>query len=290
MIDLIDISRWNDINDWNLVKNSVSGILIKTSQNTWEDFTFKDKYYNARSVNLPIGLWHFYQPDVSPQGQITAYLNIYNYLPAKHRPMLDCEEISYYNPDGSKVLIEPPSKVKYTQWIKQWLESIETATGIIPMVYTRKSFWDQWVDGSDWSHYPLWVANYGVTKPILPNAWKEWVFWQTGQFNCPGIPNPVDHDFYDGTPEEVRLFLDGVSGSSVIPPVSENYLNARVISVNGVNVRTGHGTNYPIVRTEVFGAELKIVDVYAPTTDWGQFLDGNWVALKYQGTEIVKIQ
>jgi GH25 family lysozyme M1 (1,4-beta-N-acetylmuramidase) len=289
MIDLIDISNWNEINDWDLVANSVSGVLMKTSQNTWEDFSFRNNYKNARSKNLPIGLWHFYQPNVSYVNQVKAYLNIYNSLPIKHRPMLDCEEINYYYDDnGTSVHVEiyPPSKSEYTKWIRGFLQEVENSTGLVPMIYTRKSFWDQWIERSnEWNHYPLWVANYGATKPALPLDWTDWFFWQTGQFNCPGISKPVDHDVYRGTPEEVRLFLDGVDSIEIVP----NWLKGKVISVNGVNVRKEPNTNNTPVTALPYGTEVRIVNISAPKETWGQLENGYWVALKYNGTELVKL-
>jgi lysozyme len=291
MINLIDLSLYNDINNWNQVASNVSGVLLKTSQNDYIDPTFRDKYSHARTVNLPIGLWHFYHPTVNSTIQINTFMNVYNSLPIKHRPMLDCEAIDYwYDNNGvpTHIQIYPPSKAIYTQWLRTYLQTIEARTGIIPAIYTAKYFWETWVERSDeWKHYPLWIANYYVSHPSLPVDWTNYILWQTGQTTIPGISKPVDNDLFGGTQEELRLFLDGTNIPTP-PPQTVNYLNGKLLG--SVNIRANHYTFSPIVRTDPVGTIEKIVDIWCPSEMWGKMPDGNWIALKYNEVELVKIQ
>jgi len=48
--------------------------------------------------------------------------------------------------------------------------------------------------------YPLWVANYGVSKPKLPASWERYVIWQYSEAgSVPGIKKTVDLNALAGT-------------------------------------------------------------------------------------------
>ncbi len=61
------------------------------------------------------------------------------------------------------------------------------------------------VQGIDVSHYqglaayPLWIADYGVAEPTLPNGWTTWLLWQYSETGTvQGIDCPVDLDLLQG--------------------------------------------------------------------------------------------
>ena len=70
MLKIVDVSMYNTITDYALLKQNVSAILIKSSQGVLEDKTFRDKLAGAQAVGLRAGVWHFYHvifdPDVYP--------------------------------------------------------------------------------------------------------------------------------------------------------------------------------------------------------------------------------
>jgi len=45
----------------------------------------------------------------------------------------------------------------------------------------------------------LWLADYGVTSPVVPEPWDRWTFWQYAS-------SPVDQDVYNGTAEQLLAF------------------------------------------------------------------------------------
>lgn len=213
MLKVIDVSQYNNITDHALLKQNAFAVLIKSSQGNWEDPTFRDKLAKERAVGQRVGIWHFYHPSMQAKDQIEKFLNIWHSLAQKPGKIaLDCEESSWNEiVDGKKVThtIFPPNVNTYSIWLAQWLAAVEEDTKIIPDIYTRATWWNPWVLPSktvvnnttlpDWSHYGLWVANYGVSKPSLPRDWKTWLFWQWGTSLTPGIQTPVDSDWFDGT-------------------------------------------------------------------------------------------
>ena len=62
------------------------------------------------------------------------------------------------------------------------------------------------------------------------------------------------------------------------------------VSVNDVNVRTGPGTNYPVVDCVAKGTQMTITEVQTGTGyTWGKF-DGGWIALMYTNYEEVVVE
>ena len=50
-------------------------------------------------------------------------------------------------------------------------------------------------------NYKLWIANYKVAEPRVPQPWTSWEFWQYSETGViDGIDdNKVDLDWYNGT-------------------------------------------------------------------------------------------
>ena len=219
MLKIVDISLYNTVTDWTLLKANAAAVLIKCGQGTMEDPKFRTNLAGAQKAGLRVGIWWFYHPDMAAQLQIDKFVSIYNSLTVK--PLwisLDVEESAWVDDQGTRHVVLPPSIETYSAWLAQWLATVEDATGVRPAIYTRASWWDQWVKPGQWGKYPLWVANYGVAKPLLPRDWagKLWLFWQYGTTTTPGILTPVDSDWFDGTEAD----LDKVFGIKmpVVPP------------------------------------------------------------------------
>lgn len=100
---------------------------------------------------------------------------------------------------------------------KVFLETLEKETGSQALIYSN-SYSARNIFSSELTKYPLWVANYNVSKPSGNGKWNTWVGWQytsTGTVN--GISGYVDRN----------EFTDGVFLSTVTPlPSPENTNNS----------------------------------------------------------------
>lgn len=69
-----------------------------------------------------------------------------------------------------------------------------------PFIYTAPSFWNTSIlpnltadNKASVANCPLWIADWGVTKPHVPPPWDTWTFWQyTDHGAVPGVTGPVD--------------------------------------------------------------------------------------------------
>jgi GH25 family lysozyme M1 (1,4-beta-N-acetylmuramidase) len=299
VLKIVDVSQWNVITDWALLKESCEGILIKSSQGIVEDPTFRLKFAGSKSNDMRVGIWHFYQPDMDWKIQADAFLKIYNSLPASQKPPwigLDCEESAWVDDKGVKHTDLPPSVAIYSAGLAQWLITIVVETKITPTIYTRASWWNQWVTPGHWNIYPLWVAHYGVVKPTLPRDWagNQWQFWQWGESQTPGIKMPVDSDWFDGTEEELDV-LFGIGAVPITPapvvptpPPLATILFKVEITAPTLNKRTGPGTKYPVVAQLKAGDQVNVTEI-AGDSCWFRDADGNFFAAHYMGENFVEV-
>ena len=93
----------------------------------------------------------------------------------------------------------------------KWISAVETATGRKPIVYTYPVFWeDKLGNPTQFSNYPLWVANFETRTPFIPSAWRNWTFHQyseSGQIQ--GIQGNVDLNQFNGTLDDLQKLLKG---------------------------------------------------------------------------------
>ena len=87
---------------------------------------------------------------------------------------------------------------RLTAWIRVWVKRVRGALGRKPMIYTNYSSWGATGHTREFAKakYPLWVAEWGVSKPSVPAenwAGRGWSVWQyTSSGSVAGISGRVD--------------------------------------------------------------------------------------------------
>jgi lysozyme len=193
----VDTSSWQGAIDWTAVAQSGRAFAIARVSDglTYPDAQFATDWPAIRSAGMIRGAYQFFRASQDPIAQADLLAAAIGGplgdgdLPA----ILDLE-----TSDG-----EPASVV--IARAQAWLDRAQARTGKTPMVYTA-AFMSS-VIGSSFARYPLWVANYGVSCPRLPDGWSAWRIWQSGDSGrVPGISGGVDVDVFDGTLDELRAF------------------------------------------------------------------------------------
>lgn len=83
-------------------------------------------------------------------------------------------------------------------WIATWTRRVEDALGARPIIYTNVSSWSSTGNTRIFARagHRLWVANWGVSRPLVPaRNWsgRGWSVWQyTNGGRVPGIPGRTD--------------------------------------------------------------------------------------------------
>ncbi len=153
-------------------------------------------------MGLLRGAYHFYHAKDDPKEQAEAFLSIYQPSPGDLPPALDIE-IS----DGQ-------SASTILQGIQVWLSTVQEKVGVAPILYTGPSFWRSLgTQSQQFGGYPLWIADYGVSTPIVPAGWTRWTFWQSSESgSVAGITGSVDLNHFQGSLEQLQGMTIAASG------------------------------------------------------------------------------
>ncbi len=202
----IDVSHHQGTIDWTKVAESGQAYVF---QKATEGATFTDSSYTrnrsgAGAVSIPFGAYHFAyaQGDTLDAARADAiseasyFLQVAQPAPGDLVPVLDLET----NPQQM-----PPRRL--IAWTQAWLDRVELALGVKPLIYTNPSFWATHMNDTTTfaqQGFPLWIAHYTTaTSPRVPaNNWagRGWAFWQfTSCATVPGIAGCVDQNRYPGS-------------------------------------------------------------------------------------------
>ncbi|MCL6454381.1 MAG: peptidoglycan-binding protein [Alicyclobacillus sp.] len=206
----IDVSNHNGDIDWTRVK--AAGVSLAWTKAT-EGTDYLDAYLSRnlagmRSVGIQDGTYHFARPMVG-RANVEADWYVDSVLKAGGfgalAPVLDIEVTGGL------------SRAQLTTWMANWLARVEQRTGRVPVIYTYTSFGQSAFDSTQFTRYPLWIADYGVSKPALPPGWTSWAYWQySDSGHVDGIAGVVDMDYIAGeVPQVAQTLQVGSTGDAV---------------------------------------------------------------------------
>jgi lysozyme len=166
-------------------------VFIKASQAAWADPDIIYNWQAAKDAGLLRGAYHFLVWNVDPVRQADFFCGLLHQCPPEIGYVCDFE---WWQTIPSNAL----------DICRRFVERVEANTGKPPFIYTAPGFWNQYGSKDEkWSRYPLWVAHWGVTKPIVPAPWKAWTFWQytaKGEGKKYGAESAdLDLNWYNGT-------------------------------------------------------------------------------------------
>ncbi len=196
----IDVSRYQQSVSWKMVKEmkvrdvQLGFVFIKATEgNNLVDPFFQRNWKKAKEAGMVRGAYHFFNPKKDGKSQARSFLKAVKIESGDLPPVLDIEK-------GWGV-----SKAKLQLELKAWLDEVEAAFGIKPILYTYVTFYENYLKGS-FDDYPLWIALY--YQPGSPRIGRSWQFWQhseEGRVN--GIASKVDFNVFNGDSAEFRLLL-----------------------------------------------------------------------------------
>ena len=89
--------------------------------------------------------------------------------------------------------------------VKLWLQLVENAYNVKPIIYTNVSFYKNFL-GDEFDSYPLWVAHYFAQQN--PGIKNKWFFWQhNAAGKVSGIKTRVDFNVFSGDTTSFQKLL-----------------------------------------------------------------------------------
>jgi lysozyme len=204
----IDVSRFQGEIAWQLVADAdVEFAFVQASRGSGDDCTvrpkrcgpdrhYADNYIGAGAAGIPVGAYHRAfvgggtrkQVKEDARTEAEVFLSQVGELSGGDLlPALDVE---------APFAGLGPGKVRV--WVRTWLRGVRSALGERPIIYTSPSSWAATGNTTEFAQagHPLWIANWGVSEPIVPAAnwagrgWSVWQFTSSGKVN--GIEGRVD--------------------------------------------------------------------------------------------------
>jgi lysozyme len=208
----IDVSKYQGTIDWNRVRNAgVTFAFIRVSDGvTYKDPKFASNWTNAKAAGVIRGAYQFFRPAQSVTAQANLFLQaIGTYQPGDLPPVIDVEATGGLSPS------------QIASRVRQWVDIVEQATGVTPIVYTGKYFWRDEVGGpASFEPNPLWIAQYTSKCPDIPSPWTRWMFWQhSDRGRVDGIQGNVDVNKFNGTLADLRAFAAGTQATAAQAPL-----------------------------------------------------------------------
>ena len=194
----IDVSEFQSRIDWQAVK--ASGVTFAFARALYgesiHDPEFVNNWQGMKEAGVIRGAYDFYIVEESPASQVQDFSDIVSLESEDLAPMVDIEEASITASDGTA-----PANIVSN--FHEYLILMEAHYGIKPIIYTNPSFWNEYMDDS-FGDYPLWIAEYGVKAPTVPNGWDNWTIWQHSESgSIDGIKGSVDLDVFNGNLERL---------------------------------------------------------------------------------------
>jgi lysozyme len=196
----IDVSNHQGRVDWAAVALTKGFAFIKASEGVrFVDPYFRENWAGSRDAGIVRGAYHYALPSANlPRAEAAHFLTV-----------LDQQEGGLLPGDLLALDLEDPDVAPHRdllEWTLGWLERVEEATGVRPVLYSRLNYLaahgllDIRLTG-----YPLWLAHYQSTPPAVPYPLRRFLFWQysaTGMVG--GVDAHCDLDEFFGALDELR--------------------------------------------------------------------------------------
>ena len=196
----IDVSRyqsniaWREVKEMKVKNIQLGFAFIKATEGSnLVDPFFKRNWKRAKDAGLVRGAYHFFNPRKDARTQARHFLDKVKLETGDLPPVLDIEK-------GWNLPVD-----KVQKEVLVWLNEMEAAYGVKPIIYTYVTFYEKYLKGK-FDHYPLWIAHY--YQPNSPRIQRDWDFWQhseEGRVN--GITSKVDFNVFSGDSGEFRALL-----------------------------------------------------------------------------------
>lgn len=185
----IDVSQWQgNINFEKVKKDGIEIVYIKASQgNSFKDPYFENNYKKAKESNLKIGVYHFLTAKNISEARDQA--DFFSSIISKKK--IDCRLAMDFESFGRL------TKKEINDISKEFLIRVEEKTKKEMIIYSDSYNARNVFDKELAEKYPIWIAEYGVSKPSNNDKWKTWVGFQyKDNAKISGIRGYVDADYY----------------------------------------------------------------------------------------------
>lgn len=185
----IDVSRWEGKIDFERVRKSgIRIVYIKATQGTdYVDPDFERNYRDAHKEGLAIGFYHYVTARSIDEAREEA-----RFFASHIR-----DKVQHVKPAMDFEVFGNLTTTEIREISQQFLATLEEETKHKPVIYSDSANASGHFADDRFRQYPLWIAEYGVSRPNMENPWHRWSGWQyTDRGSVRGISGSVDRDYF----------------------------------------------------------------------------------------------
>lgn len=211
--NVIDISHWNKVADFNALKAAgIQGVITKATEGTYyKDDTYREHIDGARAAGLLVGSYHF-ADNSDVEAQVDYYLDFIGDDVKNTMLALDWEP----HPKGK-------GRTMSLAQAEEFVQRIYDKTGQWPKLYSGNVVKEALAGGKTsevLGKCDLWLAHYNPTPTWPTQTWeKVWLHQYSETGRLPGIPGGnVDLNFYAGDDlagEWMRVTKSSIPGTEI---------------------------------------------------------------------------
>jgi lysozyme len=198
MITGIDLSEKNGEVHWNdFGFGDVNFAFIKATEAIDSvDRNFKYNLSEALQRGITVGAYHWLHPRLHVGQQAALFINTVKNFNGLLPPVV-CLETHRSSLDEME------------KNVLTFLNQIEQALNIKPIIYTSDTYWKTYLPQANWGcDYSLWFDKPGSLWPSQFWPWAGWTFWQYSyQARLPGITNTLGLNYFNGSKSELMQMV-----------------------------------------------------------------------------------
>ncbi len=195
----IDVSHHQGTVDWDRVASrGISFAFIRVSDGLYTlDRQFERNWTEAKRVGIIRGVYQFFRPNQNAVAQAELLLERIGW----HVESGDLPPVIDVEVSGGR------SRSQVVAAVRAWVDRVEEAVGVKPIIYTSPGLWDSIAASSEFGDYPLWVAHYYTSCPRMPTGWDSWVFHQYTDSGYVSGAGTVDRNRFNGSLADLQAFV-----------------------------------------------------------------------------------
>ena len=203
------VQESDGIIDYAALKESDTALVYFRSSvgSDYADCRLETNLQNARSAGLDVGFLHYLTARTVSEARAQAnfFLDTISGRPSQLRPAVTLDRLKGLDIQTANAIL------------REFLEIMETDTGIAPLIHTDAESANLLWDASLAQRYPLWVIEPDVSTPEVDTGkWPGWTGWQY-----------ADYASIRGSSElPLSIFTDNVTS----PPATQQ--GTKIICVN----------------------------------------------------------
>ena len=166
---------------------------------------FARNWRGMKAAGLVRGAYQFFRPEQDAHAQARVFIQALE-AAGGFEPGIDLPPAVDIEVVEARYTHAVVSNAKIQAGVKLWLEDVEAALHVRPIVYSLAGV--SYALGDAFSEYPLWIANFYQSCPRMPTGWTD---WQIDQYDdkgkIPGVTGYADLNSFNGDREAFEEFV-----------------------------------------------------------------------------------